>query len=268
MVRETDGVAVGRDLVRRASTVCLVRDGDQLEVLMVQRPFTSRFMPGVWVFPGGAVDESDVDPPVQFGPAPHDDWKVAALRELIEETGIWLTTTGAVERPTTDDAFGDVASSEHAIDPSALIYFSNWITPKVFPIRFNTRFYVSHIGNDVQGHVDGDELIDLAWVNPHDALDNEREGIWEVAFPTRETLKLFAAERSAADIASRFRAVAGVPPVEPRLFVSETEAKILLPDDPGFEDAGPSQEDPTILSRLSAVVSKGGRVPAELRARS
>jgi 8-oxo-dGTP pyrophosphatase MutT (NUDIX family) len=267
MVRQTDGVAVGGHLVRRASTVCLVRDGDQLEVLMVQRPFTSRVMPGGWVFPGGAVDDSDADPPMRFGPIPHDDWKVAALRELIEETGIWLTSVGAIDRPTTDDAFGDVASSEHMIDPNALIYFSHWITPKVFPVRFDTRFYVSHIGNGVHGQVDGDELIDLAWVNPHDALENERKGEWEVAFPTRETLKLFAAESSAADIATKFRATAPAPPVEPRLFVSETEVKILVPGDAGYESAGPSQDDPTILSRLSAFVSKGGPVPAEFRSR-
>ena len=268
MVRKANGVSMGRYFVRRASTVCLVRDTDRLEVLMVQSPFTSRFMPGVWVFPGGAVDESDADPPSQFGPAPHDDWRVAALRELIEETGIWLTSAGAIDRPLIENAFGDVAASDHTIDPNALIYFSNWVTPKVFPIRFDTRFYLSHVENEVNGQVDGDELIDLAWVSPYDALENERKEEWDVAFPTRETLKLFSVESSAANLAAKLSSIAAVPPVEPRLLVSETEAKILLPDDPAYEGAGVSQDDPTILSRLSVVVSRGGSVPAEFRNRS
>lgn len=225
-------------------------------------------MPGVWVFPGGVVDDSDADAPKGFGPDPHDDWKVAALRELIEESGIWLTTTGAVEHPVTDDAFGDVASSEHTLDPDALMYFSNWITPKVFPIRFDTRFYFSHIGDGVHGRVDGEELVDLAWVTPHYALERERIGDWAVAFPTRETLSVFASAGSAEEVAATFRAIGAVPPVEPRLLVSDTEVRILLPEDEGFEHAGPSQDDPTILSRLSTVVSQGGTVPAELRNRS
>ena len=89
--------------LRRASTICLVRDVDPPEVLMVRRPETSRFMPGAWVFPGGVVDAADADPPPGFGDA--EDWEVAALREMIEETGIWLTTDGVIERPLTDRAF-------------------------------------------------------------------------------------------------------------------------------------------------------------------
>src|SRR4028119_1311587 len=50
----TDGsVAVPR----QAATVVLMRGGDErLEVLLVQRTHSARFMAGVWVFPGGAVD--------------------------------------------------------------------------------------------------------------------------------------------------------------------------------------------------------------------
>lgn len=234
---------------------------------MVQRPETARFMPGVWVFPGGAVDDEDADPPPGFGANPPDDWAVAAARELIEETGIWLTTDGAIERPLTEDAFGEVERSGITLDLSRLTYFSNWITPEVFPIRFDTRFFLAVVASTINGAVDGDELVDLAWVNPHEALERESTGEWAVAFPTRETLRLLGTEGSAATIESRMKSLNAVPPVEPRLFVSESEARILMPDDPGFAAAGPSQKDPTILERLAAVVSDGGTVPAEFRDR-
>ena len=42
---------------RQAATVILLRGGaDALEVLLVKRTPHARFMGGVWVFPGGAVD--------------------------------------------------------------------------------------------------------------------------------------------------------------------------------------------------------------------
>jgi hypothetical protein len=63
-------------------------------------------------------------------------------------------------------------------------------------------------------------------------------------------------------------ALAPIPPVEPRLLVGEDYAKILMPDDPDFDAAGPSQSDPTILDRLGSVVAHGGRVPAEFKRRS
>ena len=42
---------------RQAATVILLRGGaDALELLLVKRTPHARFMGGVWVFPGGAVD--------------------------------------------------------------------------------------------------------------------------------------------------------------------------------------------------------------------
>ena len=81
-----------------------------LEILLVQRNPEARFMPGVWVFPGGAVDADDGD-----GEEAH---RAAAVRELAEEAGI--------EVPADD-----------------LVAYSRWITPKVVPIRFDTRFYLA-----------------------------------------------------------------------------------------------------------------------------
>jgi len=57
------GAAGGRETpARQAATVILLRDRAQkLEVLLVRRTPQARFMGGVWVFPGGAVDASEGD---------------------------------------------------------------------------------------------------------------------------------------------------------------------------------------------------------------
>ena len=47
---------------RLAATTLIVRDGDGgMEVLMVRRSLQASFMPGAYVFPGGAVDAADGD---------------------------------------------------------------------------------------------------------------------------------------------------------------------------------------------------------------
>jgi hypothetical protein len=46
--------------VKPAATVLLVRDGDEgLEVFMLRRTFSAAFASGMFVFPGGKVDEVD-----------------------------------------------------------------------------------------------------------------------------------------------------------------------------------------------------------------
>src|SRR5437762_1977839 len=75
-----------------ASVIVLRGGGEALEVLLVRRTPAARFMGGVWVFPGGAVDEGE-------------DECGAAVRELAEETSI------------------------AGVEPAALVRFSRWITP-------------------------------------------------------------------------------------------------------------------------------------------
>jgi len=225
-------------------------------------------MPGVWVFPGGVVDEEDAAYAVERGFTASADWEVAALRELAEETGVWVTTTGTLSFPIVDDVLAALASSPYELGTEHLTYFSNWITPSVFPIRFDTRFFLAVEAGDVDATFNSDELIGVDWVSPGEALERESRGEWDVAFPTRRTLQLLGAATSVADLVDMLESLAPVPPIEPRLHVGEDDAKILMPDDPGFEAARPSQDDPTILKRLGDVIAHGGRVPAEFKRRT
>jgi recombination protein RecT len=254
--------------LRRASTVCLVRERDTLEVLMVQRPHSARFMPGAWVFPGGVVDDEDAGYALTHGLEASSDWEVAALRELVEETGVWVTTDGTLSFPLIDDVLGAVTESSYELGIDPLTYFSNWVTPSVFPIRFDTRFFLAVEAGEVDATFNDQELIGVDWVPPFEALEREDRGEWDVAFPTRRTLELLGSASSVPALVDMLETLDPVLPIEPRLAVGEDNARILMPDDPDFEAAGASQSDPTILERLSDVVSDGARVPAEFKRRS
>src|SRR5581483_2076241 len=73
---------------RPAASLILLRRGGKhrdtgVEVLLVRRSPEARFMPGVWVFPGGGVDADD-------GADEEEAHRAAAVRELHEEAGIEL----------------------------------------------------------------------------------------------------------------------------------------------------------------------------------
>jgi 8-oxo-dGTP pyrophosphatase MutT (NUDIX family) len=78
-----------------ASTILLVRDAPGLEVLMVERHHQIDFASGALVFPGGKVAKEDSDPRwaefIDDRDHEHErDYRVAAVREAFEESGILL----------------------------------------------------------------------------------------------------------------------------------------------------------------------------------
>ena len=147
---------------RQAATVILLRGGaEALEVLLVRRTPKARFMGGVWVFPGGAVDTTEGD-----GDAAH---RIAAIRELQEEAAIVLD------------------------DPDALVKFSRWITPREVRIRFDTHFFLAPAPAGQEPRVDGDECVDWGWFAPGAALDAATRDEIELVFPTIKHLEQLAA---------------------------------------------------------------------------
>ena len=74
---------------RPASTVVLLRDTDNgMETLMLKRNKALMFAGGLWVFPGGALEEADIE-------AADGDIsraaRIAAAREAEEECGLRQT---------------------------------------------------------------------------------------------------------------------------------------------------------------------------------
>jgi 8-oxo-dGTP pyrophosphatase MutT (NUDIX family) len=156
-----------------ASLVLLRGEGATLEVLVGRRPLAARFMPGVYVFPGGAIDPPDRRP-----------WMVetaterlaprlaraarAALRETWEEVGV-LVGRPAEAKPSdsTTPAEGAIERAYRrrglAASMDLLAYVGRAITPSHSSRRFNTRFFLAD-GESVFGEpMASTELEDVRW---------------------------------------------------------------------------------------------------------
>ncbi len=187
---------------RQAATVILMRgEAQELEVLLVRRTPKARFMGGVWVFPGGAVDAGEGD-----GDAAH---RAAAIRELQEEAAIELH------------------------DPEALVKFSRWITPAQVKIRFDTHFFLAPLPAGQEPRVDGEEVVDLDWFTPRGALDAHREQRIALVFPTIKHLEQLSAFASVDELLDYARE-REVLPIEPKVVVEGEVARVLLPGEPGY----------------------------------
>ena len=206
---------------RAAATIILLRRGGKhaqraLEVLLVKRNPTARFMPGVWVFPGGTVDadelilgvsgaETDVD-------ADELAHRAAAIRELGEEAGIQLP-------------------------PDAELWlWSRWITPEPVPIRFDTRFYVALAPPHSPPEPDGSEIVDAEWMRPQDALDRGAAGEIELVFPTIKQLEALLPFATSEDAIAAARE-ADAEPIMPNVVAdsdSDEGWRMLMPGDAGY----------------------------------
>ena len=187
---------------RQAATVILLRGGGEaLEVLLVRRTPKARFMGGVWVFPGGAVDAHEGD-----GDQAH---RAAAIRELREEAAIELD------------------------DPDALVKFSRWITPAQVQIRFDTHFFLAPVPPGQQPAVDGEEVVELGWFTPQAALDAHAAQRIVLVFPTIKHLEQLSAFASVDELLAYARE-RDVQPVEPKVLLEGEVARVLLPGDPGY----------------------------------
>ena len=131
-----------------ASVVLLRRGGKhgdrELEVLLLKRSAEAKFMPNVWVFPGGAVDPTDGE-----GEA---GYRACAVRELAEEA--------AIELPNGEE----------------LVLFSRWITPAVISTRFDAWFFLALAPAHTPPKPDGVETTEAAWFKPGAALNGPGGG--------------------------------------------------------------------------------------------
>jgi 8-oxo-dGTP pyrophosphatase MutT (NUDIX family) len=190
---------------RAAAAVVLLRRGGKhsaagLQVLLGRRTPHARFMANVWVFPGGAVDG------VRSDDAAHRE---TALRELEEEASITLAS------------------------PDDLVPFSRWITPEQVKVRYDTWFYLALAPAHSVPEPDGEEIVEVRWFAPAEALELHRAGELQLVFPTIKKLQTLARFGSPGEALSAVGAVAPEP-ILPRVDTSGPEPRVLLPGDPGY----------------------------------
>lgn len=155
---------------------------DRPSVLMGRRHRDLRFMPGVWVFPGGALEQSDGEQAEKF---PINDavkaglaraqlredayglpW--AAIRETWEETQLLYGTPAvkAVSQPP-HSCSALKAFDHNGLDPltNRLDLVARAVTPPEISIRFDSFFFLGD-GDDVIGTpTSTGELEDVGWVD-------------------------------------------------------------------------------------------------------
>ena len=222
---------------------------------MVRRAQGVRFMPGAWVFPGGMVDDADRVAGSLIRNAPQPAvlaYLAAALRELVEETGIWLTDTPFVE-PVRREVFRVAADRDLQFDASQTAQIANWITPRGIPLRFDAHFFVAAVDR-LQPIPDGLEVDDARFLRSTEALQRAADGEWSIPFPTQRTLERLAGFSSVGGAIAEWRS-RKVVPVEPRLLVAaDGSLQVMMPGEKGFDEIGP--EDVAAVEAF--IASTGG----------
>jgi 8-oxo-dGTP pyrophosphatase MutT (NUDIX family) len=192
---------------RPAASVVLLRRGGKhsqraLEVLMLRRSEEARFMPGVWVFPGGSLDEADG--------AEEAGLRACALRELAEEAGIELD-----------------AGEE-------LVLFTRWITPEVIATRFDAWFFLALAPAHTPPQPDGVETTEARWFQPGAALEAQEAGELVLSFPTQTQLRWLAEFRTSDEAIAAYRERRLEPILPVVIAEDDAEPRVVLPGDPDY----------------------------------
>lgn len=194
-----------------AATVVLVRDGDSgLEVLMLHRVSKVAFG-GMWVFPGGRVDDDDRQP----GDDDERSAQRAAAREALEECGL-------------------------AVDPDDLVPFSHWVPPPVTPKRFSTHFFLAR-ASDGDVVVDGGEIHEHEWLAAREVLERRDRGEVDLAPPTWVTLHDLAEHATVDAALDAARSLDAVPHYETRWVTMDGGAVAMWSGDSGYDSLDPEQ---------------------------
>ncbi|HEX6439431.1 MAG TPA: hypothetical protein VF182_20115 [Candidatus Binatia bacterium] len=213
---------------RNASTVVLLRPGDQgdFEILLTRRPPQMKFLGGYYVFPGGAVHREDYSSRVLErcrGLSANDarqilgtddnakqalgHW-IAVVRELFEEVGVLLCVTESGDKLDLRDSgakdrielkrqaivrseldFASFLESENLIcDLSRAVYFDHWVTPEIYSMRFDTRFYIAKLPPCQVPLSTSEEVSASLWLAPQDALSRINRHDFPILPPTTTVL--------------------------------------------------------------------------------
>ncbi len=276
-------------------------EGPALEVCMLRRHLDLEFVGGAYVFPGGKVDDSDRTPAAAQATAGRQDaeasallgvpsgglgfW-VAALRECFEEAGVLLAYQGDPGARSVLIDLGSpnsrrrLASLRHDLNAGGtdflellrgeglrlaadvVHYFSHWVTPEGAPKRYDTRFFVAALPPGQVPVHDDHETTDTVWVQPGEALQRAAAGEFDIIFPTMKNLEAIGRFATSDDLLAAAAAMERVPMVLPRVVADHQGFRILLPGDPGYDEAmgtrGESATRPLAPAQVAAAVRKVG----------
>jgi 8-oxo-dGTP pyrophosphatase MutT (NUDIX family) len=217
---------------RPAATVVLVRPDEKggFVILLTRRPQEMRFLGGFYVFPGGTVHRDDYSPRtlqrcraltgadaqrILGSSHPPDEalghW-AAVVRELFEEVGVLLCVNESGDDLHLKDEeakrhiegkrkaivkkeidFGSFLVSENLFcDLSRVVYFDHWITPEIYSMRFDTRFYIAVLPPNQKPLARSEEVTHSLWISAGAALARMDRRDFPILPPTTIVLERLA----------------------------------------------------------------------------
>lgn len=272
-----------------SATVMLLRDAPAgLEVLMMRRHGDSAELGGVYVFPGGKLDPTDLgaaarhldreaehlraelaepDTPVDTAVGLY----LAALRETLEECGVLpgadVNAAGLAamrHRLAEGRSLMDVLATQGLCAPTAsLVPWSRWITPRLASVtrkRFDTRFFVARAPADQEAQHDDHEATEAVWLTPREALQRYWDGAIDLAPPQIMSLSQLARHTRVDALLAAARQ-AGPALVQPEPHDHEGVRVICYPGDARHSVREPVWDGPTrLLHRNGRFEPEGGLV--------
>lgn len=246
--------------LRPAATVVVLRPASThpFDVLMVRRNDQVAFMAGAYVFPGGRVDDTDearppsacdgLDGVGRCADLTREDearYRVAAIRELLEEAGLLLArrdgalvghATAAALRASIDPKapfVAQLAAQGLTVAIDAVMPFAHWVTPEIEIRRFDTRFLLARVPADQEASHDAGEMTALEWLAPPEAIARAQRAELLLPPPTWLTLARLSRFES-VDAAWQWAASTPILRVQPGFFRDERGTIFTLPGAPGF----------------------------------
>jgi 8-oxo-dGTP pyrophosphatase MutT (NUDIX family) len=245
---------------RPAATVIVLRPASPhpFEVLMVRRNDQVAFMAGAYVFPGGRVDATDDASPAaacdglerlgrcaDLVPADEARFRVAAIRELLEEAGVLLARR---DGRLVDHV--EAAALRQSIDPKApfaaqlaarglvialdlVMPFAHWVTPEIEIRRFDTRFLLARMPEGQDASHDAGETTALEWLAPLEAIARAERHELLLPPPTWLTLARLA-RLDSIDAAWAWASTTAIVRVMPGFFRDDRGTIFTLPGAPDF----------------------------------
>lgn len=172
---------------------------------MVRRNNQVAFMAGAYVFPGGRVDDAEIE---RAGGDDALSYRLAAVRELEEEASV-------------------------RVDPAELVLIAHWVTPEVETRRYDTYFFIVRMPSGQEARHDDSETTEMAWMTPREAIARCERGEIMLPPPTWTTLKRMQRHGSVAELFEWADGVA-IPRVQPHLVKDAEQTLLTLPGDPTY----------------------------------
>jgi recombination protein RecT len=216
-----------------AASVLVLRDGP-LEVLMLRRNEKSSFVPGAWVFPGGITEPLDRELAAESGnTSTVAAMRVTAARETFEETGVWLgEPLEDAEHKRRRLLAGNITMrhllAESPVDFDRLVWTARWITPLGIPKRFDTYFFLTKVGRELEASGEDNEALEVTWIAPEEALARHAAGSMPMVFPTLKNLEAILGYDS-TDALLDARRGADIQPIQPVLVIEDGQKKLVIP---------------------------------------